>query len=71
MGLKFQTGADDQQHMIDRILYIASLPFRVMQHLIEQSEQRRQCSRLARWQEFVPAPVKARQPVRIVDAGGR
>ncbi|MGA8599238.1 MAG: hypothetical protein WB676_31350 [Bryobacteraceae bacterium] len=55
--------------MIDRILHIASLPFRAIQYLIEQQEQRRQYSRLARWQEFVPAPAKARQPVRTVDTG--
>lgn len=71
VGLKFQTVPDDQQHMIDRILYIASLPIRVIQHLTEQSEQRRQYNQLARWQEFVPAPGKARQPVRIVDGGRR
>jgi hypothetical protein len=69
--LKFRTGFDDQQSMIDRILNIASLAFRAIQHLIEQPEQRRQYNRLARWQEFVPAPVKARQPVRIVDTGRR
>jgi hypothetical protein len=64
--LKVQAVSDDQHHMIDRILYIASLAFRAIQHLAEQPEQRRQYNRLARGQEFVPAPVRGRQSVRIV-----
>jgi hypothetical protein len=70
-ALKFQARVDDQQTMIDGILHIASLAFRAVHLLIERPEQRRQYSRLAQWQEFVPAPIKTRQPVRIVQTGHR
>jgi hypothetical protein len=62
---------DDSDSMTDRILYIASLAFRAVQHLLDRSEARRRQCELKQWCECTPAPAKTRQPVRIAEIGRR
>ena len=52
--------------MFDRILYSASLAFTAVQNWLEKMELRRQEKQLRQWNQFVPAPVNVRDPVKVV-----
>jgi hypothetical protein len=58
---------DDSRNMIDRILYAAALALRSVEHWMEKYEERQQWKQLEQWREFIPAPAKARMPVRVVE----
>ncbi|HEX6545815.1 MAG TPA: hypothetical protein VF023_05880 [Bryobacteraceae bacterium] len=51
--------------MFDRILYTASFVFTAVQNWLEKMELHRQEKQLRRWNEFMPAPVNTRQPVKV------
>jgi hypothetical protein len=54
--------------MFDRILYTTAFALSAVQNWLEKMELGRQEKQLKQWNQFVPAPVNARQPVRVAKA---